>query len=131
MDAGEDSLDLIVPSKADFDALTRTLEDLLTFFREEGPCDNPDHAFIQFHLADMGKSLAMRSGGEEGYLVSCSDWVTLCRRWNAPVSKAEATAMYRAFCDSLALVSGGTVDGLEISEVARLLDVLRQRGVEA
>ncbi|KAL7546595.1 hypothetical protein ACHAWF_009926, partial [Thalassiosira exigua] len=128
MDAGEDTLDLIVPSKSDFDALTRTLDDLLAFFREEEPCANPDHAWIQCHLVDMGKSLGL--AGEDGILVSCSDWVALCRRWNAPVSKGEATAMYRAFCESLALSDAGAAGGLEMFEVVRLLEVLRQRGLE-
>ena len=123
MDAGEDSLDLIIPTKSDFDALTQTLTDLLAFYQEEEPCANPDYAFIQYHLVDMGKSLG------EGCLVSCSDWVTLCKRWNAPVSKGEATTMYRAFCETLA-ISNTQTDGLEMFEVVRLLEILRQRGLQ-
>lgn len=132
IDAGEDSLDLIIPSKADFDALTRTLEDLLSFYTEEEPCANPDYAWIQYHLVDMGKSLVAGHQRREGNccLVSCSDWVTLCKRWNAPVSKAEATAMYRAFCDSLAISNAQSEGGLQLFEVVRLLEVLRQRGLE-
>ena len=132
MDAAEDSLDLIIPSKDDFIALTRTLEDLLAFFKVEEPCANPDHAFIQYHLVDMGKSLVPGDhAGGGGCLVTCSEWATLCKRWNAPVTKAEATAMYNAFCQSLARPStqssGG---GLEMFEVVRLLEVLRQRGMK-
>lgn len=131
LDSGEDSLDLIVPSKSDFDALARTLEDLLAFYMIEEPCENPDYAWIQYHLADMGKSLGGSGGGEERSqcLVSASDWVTLCKRWNAPVSKAEATAMYREFCDSLAISRTQSDSGLEMFEVVRLLEVLRQRGL--
>ncbi len=124
MDAGEDSLDLIIPSKSDFDALTRTLDDLLAFYQEEESCANPDYALIQYHLVDMGKSLG------DDCLVSCSDWVALCKRLSAPVTKAEATAMYRAFCESLA-ISNTQTNGLEMFEVVRLLEVLRQRGLEA
>ena len=123
MDAGEDSLDLIIPNKTDFDALTRTLEDLLAFYQEEEPCANPDYAFIQYHLVEMGKSLG------EGCLVSCSDWVTLCKRWNAPVNKAEATSMYRTFCEKLA-ISNTQTDGLQMFEIVRLLEILRQRGLD-
>jgi len=133
MDAGEDSLDLIIPSKSDFLALTKTLEDLLAFYQEEEPCANPDHAWIEYHLVDMGKSLVSPGGTEDGddrLMVSCSDWVTLCKRWNAPVSKGEATAMYKAFCESLA-ISNVHTEGLEMFEVVRLLEVLRQRGLEA
>ena len=131
IDAGEDSLDLIIPSKDDFDALTRTLEDLLSFYMEEEPCANPDYALIQYHLADMGKSLVVGQGQDgSSCLVSCSDWVTLCKRWNAPVTKGEATAMYRAFCDSLAISNTQSEGGLEMFEVVRLLEVLRQRGLE-
>lgn len=140
MDAGEDSLDLIIPSKSDFEALTRTLADLLAFYREEEPCANPDHAWIEYHLVDMGKSLANapnvaygiagRDGGDVGLKVSCADWVALCKRWNAPVSKTEATAMYKAFCEGLA-TSNANAEGLEMVEVVRLLEVLRQRGLEA
>lgn len=122
IDAGEDSLDLIIPSKDDFDALTRTLEDLLSFYTEEEPCANPDYAMIQYHLVDMGKASSC--------LVSCSDWVTLCKRWNAPVTKVEATAMYRVFCDSLAISNTQSDGGLELFEVVRLLEVLRQRSLE-
>ena len=124
MDAGEDSLDLIIPDKSDFASLSKTLEDLLAFYQEEEPNANPDYAFIQYHLVDMGKSLG------EGCLVSCSDWVTLCKRWNAPISKADATSLYRNFCDSLAISSTQT-DGLEMYEVVRLLEILRQRGLDA
>lgn len=127
MDAAEDSLDLIIPSKDDFDALTRTLEDLLAFFKVEEPCDNPDHAFIQYHLVDMGKSLVPGDQGG-GCLVSCSEWATLCKRWNAPVSKAEATGMYNTFCQSLR--PNTQSGGLEMFEVVRLLEVLRQRGMK-
>ena len=134
MDAAEDSLDLIIPSKDDYDALTRTLEDLLAFFKVEEPCANPDHAFIQYHLVDMGKSLVpgdqVAGGGGGGCLVSCSDWATLCKRWNAPVTKAEATAMYNAFCQSLARPNNAQSGGLEMFEVVRLLEVLRQRGMK-
>jgi len=119
MDAAEDSLDLIIPSKANFDALSRTLGDLLAFYREEEPCANPDYSLIQYHLVDMGKSMM----GEARCLVSCSDWVALCKRLNAPVSKGEATAMYRAFCESLA-ISNSQTEGLQMFEVARLLEVL-------
>jgi hypothetical protein len=120
MDAAEDSLDLIISSKTDFDALTRTLEDLLAFYQEEEPCANPDYSFIQYHLVDMGKSLG------EDCLVSCSDWVALCKRWNAPVSKGDAIAMYRAFCQSLNTLT----EGLGMFQVVRLLEVLRQQGLD-
>ena len=125
MDAAEDSLDLIIPSKANFDALSRTLGDLLAFYQEEEPCANPDYSLIQYHLVDMGKSM-----GEAGCLASCSDWVALCKRLNAPVSKGEATAIYRAFCESLA-ISNSQTEGLQMFEVARLLEVLRQRGLDS
>ena len=115
MDAAEDSLDLIIPSKANFDALSRTLGDLLAFYQEEEPCANPDYPLIQYHLVDMGKSM-----GEAGCLASCSDWVALCKRLNAPVSKGEATAIYRAFCESLA-ISNSQTEGLQMFEVARLM----------
>ena len=122
MDAAEDSLDLIIPSRDNFDALSRTLEDLLAFYQEEEPCANPDYSFIQYHLVDMGKSI-----GE--CLVSCSDWVMLCKRWNAPVTKGEAASIFRAFCESLA-ISNLQTEGLEMFEVVRLLEVLRQRGLD-
>ena len=121
MDSEQDSLDLIVPSKADFDSLFRTLSDLLEFFSAEEPSQNPDHTFIRYHLADMGKS-------SEDCLVSCADFVSLCKRWNAPVAKGEASDLYRSFCDSLA-ISDTQTDGLEMFEVVRLLDILRRRGL--
>ena len=136
MDAGEDSLDLIIPTKPDFDAFTRTLEDLLAFYQVEEPCANPDYAFIQYHMVDgLGKSLGGGTTNVVGNTkkedrtarITCSDWVALCKRWNAPVTKAEATSMYRTFCESLAI--SNMEGGLEMFEVVRLLEVLRQRGL--
>jgi hypothetical protein len=46
------------------------------------------------------------------------------------VSKGEATAIYRAFCESLA-ISNSQTEGLQMFEVARLLEVLRQRGLDS
>ena len=120
MDSEQDSLDLIVPSKDDFDSLFRTLSDLLEFFSAEEPSQNPDYTFLRYHLADMGKT-------SEDSLVSCADFVSLCRRWNAPVTKGESTDLYRSFCDSLA--TDTQTDGLEIFDVVRLLDILRRRGL--
>ena len=134
MDAGEDSLDLIIPSKADFLVFTKTLDDLLAFYQEEAPGVDPDHAWIEHHLADMGRSCGP---GEDGPApssargaggVSCADWVALCRRWDAPVSRAEAAAMYRAFREGLASERPG--EGLDVRETARLLEVLRRRGLD-
>ena len=111
MDAGEDSLDLIIPSKKDFDALLRTLEDLLEFYKEYEPCSNLDLAFLQFHLVDMGKKLG------NDIKVSCHDWVGLCKRFNAPVSKSDATKLYRKV--SL------DADGIDLQQVSKLLRMLK------
>ena len=109
MDAGEDSLDLIIPSKKDFDALVKTLEDLLAFYKEDEPYSNLDMAFLEFQLVDMGKSLG------KGVTITCADWVNLCKRCNAPISKSEATSMYRNLCPE---------DGLDKSGVLTLMNIL-------
>ena len=117
MDAGEDSLDLIIPSKNDFDALLRTLEDLLEFYKEDEPYSNQDLAFVQFHLIDMGKRLG------NDVKVSCNEWVSLCKRFNAPVSKNEATAMYRK--------SSPDTDGIDMQEVLKLMNKLKASTYES
>ena len=111
MDAGEDSLDLIIPSKKDFDALVRTLEDLLAFYKEDEPYSNLDMTFLEFHLVDMGKSLG------KDVTVSCTDWVSLCKRFNAPVSKTEAISLYRTLSPES--------DGLDKTGVLILMNMLK------
>lgn len=111
MDAGEDSLDLIIPSKNDFDAFLRTLEDLLAFYKEDEPYSNLDLAFLQFHLVDMGKSLG------NDVKVSCHEWVSLCKRFNSPVSKSDATNLYRKLSPE--------ADGLDINGVLILMKMLK------
>lgn len=114
MDAGEDSLDLIIPSRKDFDALVRTLEDLLAFIKVDEPYSNLDLAFLQFHLVDMGKSLG------KDVTVSCSDWVNLCKRFNAPVSKSDATSLYRSLSPE--------ADGLDVYGLLTLMNMLKSIG---
>ena len=111
MDAGEDSLDLIIPSKKDFDALLRTLEDLLEFYKEDEPYSNMDLAFLQFHLVDMGKRLG------KDVQVSCHEWVSLCKRFNAPMSKSDATTLYRNLSPE--------VDGIDMHQVLILINKLK------
>ncbi|KAL7497098.1 hypothetical protein ACHAWT_007458 [Skeletonema menzelii] len=111
MDAGEDSLDLIIPSKSDFDALLRTLEDLLEFYKEDEPYSNQDLSFVQFHLEDLGKRLG------NDVKVSCHEWVNLCKRFNAPVSKSEATTMYRKLSPE--------TDGIDIHGVLILMNKVK------
>jgi hypothetical protein len=111
MDAGDDSLDLIIPSKKDFDALLRTLEDLLAFYKENEPYSNLDLAFLQFHLVDMGKSLG------KDVKVSCNEWVSLCKRFNAPVSKSDATNLYRKLSPE--------AEGLDTYGVLVLMNILK------
>ena len=56
----------------------------------------------------MGKRLgtattATSSGGNITTIkggISCFDWVDLCQRWNAPVSKGDATVLYETYCES-------------------------------
>lgn len=125
LDGGEDSLDLIIPSKSDYETLARTLEDLLALYKDTEPCANPVVAWIQYHLVDMGKRLGTDCHGvvvKGG--VSCSDWINLCRRWNAPISKADATLLYDTYCESAGKTAHA--DGLEFIDVVRLLNVLRQ-----
>lgn len=125
LDDGEDSLDLIIPSKADYDALSRTLEDLLALYKEVEPSASPLFAWIQYHLVDMGKRLGIdRNGVVVKGGVSCSDWINLCRRWNAPVNKTDATLLYDTYCESLGKTA--QADGLEFLDIVRLLDILRQ-----
>jgi hypothetical protein len=129
LDEGEDSLDLIIPSKSDYDALSRTLDDLLALYKELEPCASPVSAWIQYHLVDMGKKLgADRQGVVIKGGVSCSDWVTLCRRWNAPVSKSDATLLYETYSESAG--KSAHADGLDFSDVVCLLDVLKQWIIE-
>jgi len=111
MDAGEDSLDLIIPSKKDFDALLRTLEDLLEFYKEDEPYSNLDLAFLQFHLENMGKRLG------NDVKVSCHEWVSLCKRFNAPLSKSEATNLYRTLSPE--------ADGIDMYRVSILMNKLK------
>lgn len=111
MDAGEDSLDLIIPSKKDFDALLRTLEDLLEFYKEDEHHSNMDLAFLQFHLVDMGKRLG------KDVQISCNEWVSLCKRFNAPVSKSEATTLYRKLYPES--------DGIDMYQVSILIHKLK------
>lgn len=125
LDDGEDSLDLIIPSKADYDALSRTLEDLLALYKEVEPSASPLFAWIQYHLVDMGKRLGTdRNGVVVKGGVSCSDWITLCRRWNAPVTKADATLLYDTYCESSG--KAAQTDGLEFLDIVHLLDILKQ-----
>lgn len=129
LDDGEDSLDLIIPSKADYDALARTLEDLLALYKEVEPSASPLYSWIQYHLVDMGKRLGTdRNGVVIKGGISCSDWINLCRRWNSPVTKADATMLYDTYCES----SGKSpqADGLDFHDVVRLLNVLRQWSAE-
>ena len=129
LDDGEDSLDLIIPSKSDYDSLARTLEDLLGLYKEVKPSTSPLYAWIQYHLVDMGKRLGTdRNGVVVKGGVSCSDWINLCRRWNAPVTKADATMLYDTYCKSS--TKSAQVDGLQFLDVVRLLDVLRQWSAE-
>ncbi|KAL3786275.1 hypothetical protein HJC23_005353 [Cyclotella cryptica] len=124
LDGGEDSLDLIIPSKTDYETLARTLEDLLALYKEVEPCANPVFAWIQYHLVDMGKRLGTdRHGVVVKGGVSCADWIDLCRRWNAPVSKTDATLLYETYCESAGKTAHG--NGLEFIDIVRLLDVLR------
>lgn len=58
----------------------------------------------------MGKRLgtattATSSGGNITTIkggISCFDWVDLCQRWNAPVSKSDATVLYETYFESKA-----------------------------
>ena len=129
LDDGEDSLDLIIPSKSDYDTLARTLEDLLGLYKDVKPSTSPLYAWIQYHLVDMGKRLGSdRNGVVVKGGVSCSDWINLCRRWNAPVTKADATMLFDTYCKSS--TSSAQVDGLQFLDVVRLVDVLRQWAAE-
>lgn len=111
IDAGENSLDLIIPSKKDFDALLRTLEDLLAFYKEDEPYSNLDMAFLQYHLLDMGKSLG------KDVKVSCQDWISLCKRFNACISKSDASNLFRKLSPE--------ADSLDMQGVLILMNMLK------
>lgn len=108
LDDIEDSLDLIIPNKADYDLLARTIDDLLSLYKRLTPSQSPTYAFLQYHLIDMGKRLGTTTTSGGGNIttikggISCFDWVDLCRRWNAPVSKSDATVLYETYCESKA-----------------------------
>ena len=126
MDDGGDSLDLIIPSKNDYDELVLTLQNLLELYQEEEVCSNPDLALIHYHLVDMGKRI-----GSDGKpcLVSNSEWVDLCKRWNVPLTKAEASTMYCNHSETLG-TGISSDDGLELSEIVQLLNQLRLVALE-
>jgi len=126
MNDGADSLDLIVPEKEDFESLFKTLQDLLALFQQEEFSSDMDLALIQYHLVDMGKSLTPI--GTESCVVSCVEWIDLCKRLNVPIAKKEAIALFRERIESHGSCEASE-DELLLSEIVSLVDKLRKIGL--
>lgn len=113
-----ETLDLLVPKDEDYDVLVRTLEDLMSLYREERKTYDHFSLFLQYQWIDLGKELNSR--------LSSSEWITLCDKANVPLAKPLLLSYYKDFCED----RGVEEEGLFLAETAELLAEVREASLD-
>ena len=103
-----DSLDLIVPSKDDYNALSAALGKLVGLYRRYRAAAPRDLLYLQHHWIVLGKSLDRP--------VSATDWAAMCAGgMGVPLPREAVLALYENYCDDLGVwPEGGLMVGPQL-----------------
>lgn len=91
-----DTLDLIVPSRREFEIVVQTLEDLAALASIERRRLSILDQVAQFHFAQNNIKILESN-------ISYSHWMALTDRLHTPLSKSRLTEIFRGFSDKVAL----------------------------
>ena len=111
-----ETLDFIIPSEDDFQALTTTLDQLMVLYKRHR-CHTPrDLLLLEHHWTGMGKSVDKP--------IHANDWIGICiDRLGVPLSRANLLSLFEKHCEAIGVASD---NGLKLGpNVLPLMEALR------
>jgi hypothetical protein len=111
-----ETLDFIIPSEDDYQALVTTLDQLMVLYKRHR-CHTPrDLLLLEHHWTGMGKSVDKA--------IYANDWISICMdRLGVPLSRASLLSMFDQHCEAIGVASD---HGLKLGpKILPLMEALR------